>query len=248
MRLVLPLLSAAVLMTTLPALAQDNNSIKPGPGQTLITVSATERTEVTQDLLIATLRVEKESADATALQSEINALMTKAVAAAKKIAAVTVATDNYYVYPYDAQPPVPVEKNAGEPAKKTWRGGQSLTLQGSDAEALLKLAGELQGMGLGMNGLTYTLSPVKLESVKDGLMEGALTKVKARAERAARALGKNKTELVEISIDSGMPDYPRPMMMNMKSMDAAESMPAPVAEPGQSEITLTVTARALLSP
>lgn len=247
MRLALPLLSTALLFTALPALAQDTG-IKPGPGQTLITVSATERSAVTQDLLIATLRIEKESADPTALQADINTLMAKAVTAAKKVEDVLVSTDNYYVYPYDPQPAVPNDKMTGETGKKTWRGGQNMTLQGTNAQSLLKLAGELQTMGLVMNGLSYTLSPVKMESVKDSLMEGALTNVKARAERAAKALGKNKTELVEISIDSGMPDYPRPMMMGMKAMDAAESMPAPVSEPGQAEITLTVTARALLSP
>ena len=105
-------------------------------------------------------------------------------------------------------------------------------------------------MGLIMSGMSYTLSPEKAESVKDGLMEDALAKVQARAERAAKALNKTRTELIEVSIDSGMPDYPRPMMMMaMKSMDsAAESMPAPTAEPGQADITLTVTAKALLSP
>lgn len=249
MRLVPALLSAFIIFFTLPASAQDN-SIKPGPGQILLTVSATERAEVTQDLLIATLRVEKEGTDATALQSGINALMTRAVAAAKKVQNVSVSTGNYYIYPYDAQPPVPAEKDAvPSTTAKTWRGGQSLTLQGTDAESLLKLAGELQALGLAMNDLSYTLSPTKLESVKDSLMEGALTKIKARAERAARALGKNKTDLVDIAIDSGMPEYPRPMMMGMKAMDGAvESMPVPVSEPGQSEITLTVTARALLSP
>jgi predicted secreted protein len=246
MRIVSVLLASAVLAFSVPALADD---IRPGPGQTLVNVSATERTTVTQDLLIATLRAEKESADAASVQADINTLMKKASDKAKTVKGVQVSTDGYYVYQNDPNPsPMPADKSA-ERRPVTWRGGQSITLQGKDSESILKLAGDLQAMGLIMNGLSYTLSPDKTETVKDGLMEGALAKVKARAERAAAALGKSKTELVEISVDSAMPDYPRPMMMAMKAMDgAAESMPAPTAEPGQADITLTVTARALLSP
>lgn len=101
-----------------------------------------------------------------------------------------------------------------------------------------------------MNGLNYTLSPEKAEEIKDSLMEAALVKLKARADRAAKALGKNNTALVEVTIDAGNNYYGAPMMrsMAMDSGAAMEKMATPVAEPGQSEITLTVNARALLSP
>jgi hypothetical protein len=38
------------------------------------------------------------------------------------------------------------------------------------------------------------------------------------------------------------------MMMKSMAFDGAESMAAPVAEAGQSEINMTVSARALLKP
>ena len=103
-------------------------------------------------------------------------------------------------------------------------------------------------MGLMMSGMSYTLSPDKADAVKDSLMEDALSKVRARAERAAKALGKTGTELVEITVDANT-DFPRPMMAMMKGgMEAADAMATPSAEPGQSEITLTVSARAVLKP
>jgi len=240
------LLPVAFLAMTAPALAQDSRPAPLPPGQTMLNISATERTEVQQDLLVASLRYEKEGTDAKAIQNEINAAMKKALDAAKAVTTVDVATEQYYVYPYDPDP-VTTEKT-GQP-KTIWRGAQSLELRSTKPDDLLKLAGELQAAGLMMNSMSYTLSPEKADDVKDSLMESALAKVKTRAERAAKALGKSSTELVEVSVDSNTPDFPRPMMAMMKGgMEAADSMATPSAEPGQSEITLTVSARALLKP
>lgn len=237
------LLSAPAAANSLPAAATLPE------GQTILNIAATERTEIQQDLLIASLRIEKDGADAKAVQGEINALMTKALAAAKAVETVKVSTGQYYVYRNDPNPlPYKDEKPATD-QPVTWRGSQSLDLQSTSADALLKLAGELQDMGLIMGGLTYTLSPEKADAAKDALMEKALAKVTARAERAAKALGKGSMALVEINVDAADNIIqPYQMMRGMAMSGAAEKMDAPVAEPGQSEITLTVSARALLKP
>ena len=69
-----------------------------------------------------------------------------------------------------------------------------------------------------------------------------------KAERAAKALGKKEAELVEVNVDTAYPNYPMPMMaraeMGMQAMDMKSA--APVASPGDSEITVTVSARAVL--
>lgn len=240
------LLPMAVFAMAVPAMAQDTPPpAHLPPGQTMLNISATERTEVQQDLLVASLRYEKEGTDAKAIQNDINTAMKKALDAAKGVATVDVATEQYYVYPYDPDPAM--TEKTGE-AKTVWRGAQGIELRSAKPDDLLKLTGELQDMGLMMSSMSYTLSPDKADEVKDSLMEKALIKVKARAERAAKALNKSSTELVEISVDSNTPDFPRPMMSMMKGMEAADAMATPSAEPGQSEITLTVTARALLKP
>lgn len=238
------LLPLAVMTLAAPAMAQNAPAPLP-PGQTMLNISATERTDVQQDLLIASLRYEKEGNDAKAIQNEINAVMKKAIEAAKGVTTVEVATEQYYVYPYDPDPAM-TEKTGD--SKPIWRGAQGIELRGKNPDDLLKLAGQLQEMGLLMNNLSYTLSPDKADEVKDSLMESALAKVKTRAERAAKALNKSSTELVEISVDSNVPEFPRPMMMMKSGMESMDSMAAPSAEPGQSEITLTVSARALLKP
>ncbi len=221
----------------------------PGMGETVLHISATERAQVPQDLLTASLRIEKQDVDAKAVQTEINTVMAKAVEAAKAVSTVKVSTGHYYVYQYDANPQ-PIEKQDGKEVKPAmkWRGSQSLQLQSTKAEDLLKLAGSLQDSGLVMENLGYSLSPEKADEAKDSLMEAAIAKVKVKADRAAKAMNKGRAELVEINVDSSDNFVHAPVMMRAMAMDggAMEKASAPTAAPGESEITLTVSAKALL--
>lgn len=241
--LTLPL--ALLLTTTAPALAQEKVSF-PAGGETLLNISATERTEVAQDLLTATLRVEQKNTDPKALQAAINQAMKEALDAAKAMPAVEVTTGHYYVYQHEG-PALPgsLEK-ISKPTTK-WHGAQSLTLTSTAAEDVLKLAGALQDSGLVMENLFYTLSPAKADEAKDSLMEAALAKVQARADRAAKALGKQRAELAEITVDTADNMMPQPMMMRAMDMAGSiEKSAKPQAEPGETEITLTVSVRAQL--
>ena len=237
-------LTIATLLMTAPAMAQE--AMKPVPlptGQTILNISATERQQVPQDLLIASLRIEKTGPDAKAVQNDVNTLMKTAADKAKAVTGVKVSTGGYYVY----EETPPATKEIPKP-KKSWRASQSLEIKGTGADDILKLSGELQDMGLLMGGLNYTLSPEKMDDVKDSMMEAALAKLKARAERAAKAMNKASTELIEVNVETNdMVQSPRPMMYAMAKSASAE-MAAPTAEPGETEITLTVSAKALLKP
>lgn len=242
--LILPALMMGLCLAN-PVMAQEKLLTMPD-GQTLLNISATERTQVQQDLLMASLRIEKEGSDPKLVQDQINEVMKKALEKAKAVKDIETSTGGYYVYQYD---PNPQPDRATPPAAMSWRGSQTIDLQSVKTDDLLKLAGELQALGLVMNNLSYTLSPAKSDEAKDALMEKTLTKVKTRADRAAKAMGKTKMELIEISVDSSDSVTPYPMMRAM-TMEASGSakMDAPSAEPGLSDITLTVSARALLKP
>jgi predicted secreted protein len=253
MRLLL-LTAAAVFTLPAAAWAQDNGKglLDLPPGQTIINLSTTERIEVDQDLLVATLRYEAENKDPRALQNEINTLMKKAVDAARATPDVKVTTQQYYVYPVDPAPPQPPRTETEEKERKKedpiWRGSQSLEIKSIKADDLLELTGKMQEMGLIMNGLSYTLSPDKAQETQDSLMEGALAKLKTKAGRAAKALGKSDAALLEVNVDAGG-YYPQPTMMRMDMAAAPMAkMSAPVAAAGQTEITMTVSAKALLKP
>ena len=242
MRIFLPFL---LLIISLPTQAQDYKTVLDLPdGATLVTLSATERQTIGQDLLVATLRYEAEDKNPRTVQNEINTAMKKALDKAKSYDSAKAATLQYNIYEYDINRG---KKNLAP--EKVWKGEQGLMVKGKDQEQLLKLVGEMQDLGLKMSGLNYQVSPELLEKTRDDMLEAALTKLTSKANRTAKAIGKSKAEMKKINVDMGGGYHPQPRYAAkamMMSADSAESMAAPVASAGEDEITLTVNAEALL--
>lgn len=230
-----PVLALCVAIFALPVSAQDINLLPEG--QTLITLSVTERVSVEQDTLIATLRIERQNRNAQTLQREINAAMEEALNESEAVTNVKVSTGYYSVYQTNTAP------QGGRP-DQVWQGSQSITLEGKDAQSLLELAGEIQGMGFVMNSLSYTLSTERADEVRDGLMESAISRARANAERAAAAMGKTEVDIATLDIDAAL-GYSQPVMMARgMAMDSMEKA-SPVAEAGESEVSLTVRIQAV---
>lgn len=248
----LPVLCVFTTLLALPgpASAQTAESLVKS-GQTVLNISASETKAVQQDVLISSLRAEYEGKDSTALQNKINTLTAKALEMAKKFDDVEVMTDNYYVYPYDPNQyahPDPEERIEDVHKKEViWRGSQGLQLKSKNSEKLLKLMGELQAIGFQTSSLNYTLSTEAFETIRDSLMESTLKKLSEKAKNAAKALGKSSAELVEVSVDTGYPQPPVMMMARAEMSTGTDAkMASPMASPGESEIVLTVSARAIL--
>lgn len=234
--LTIPLCALSLGLIALSASAQDINLLPEG--QTLITLSVTERVSVEQDTLIATLRIERQNRNAQTLQREINAAMEEALDKSGGVTTVKVATGYYSVYQTNTAP------QGGRP-DQVWQGSQSITLESKDAQSLLELAGEIQGMGFVMNNLTYTLSTERADAVRDGLMDSAILRARANAQRAAQALGKTEIDIATLDIDAALA-YSQPVMMARGlAMDAMTEKASPVAEAGESEVSLTVRVQAV---
>lgn len=206
-----------------------------------LNVSASESVEVEEDLLIVNLRFETEGKNSQEVQKEINEKMTNALAEVKKHKKIRASTEHYSVYKYSPR----VKK--GEKRRTIWKGSQSMQLKSKDSTEILKTTGILQSMGLAVNGLSYVVSPELREETRDSLMEKSVEKLLNKAKRVAKVLGKDDIEVININVDSNN-YYPSPMPMrasglSMKSMDA-ESVP--VASPGQSRISTTVSATILI--
>jgi predicted secreted protein len=206
----------------------------------LLNISASDSKEVEEDLLVVNLRFETEGKSPQEVQEKINEKMTKALDEVKKHRKIKVSTEQYSVYKYHPR----IKK--GEPKKTIWRGSQSLQLKSKHSDIILKTTGVLQSMDLAVNGLNYIVSPELREEVQDSLMEKAVEKLLTKSKRVAKVLGKDDIEVVNININSNN-FYPSPMRassaMMMKDMSAESS---PVASPGQSRITTSVSATILI--
>ncbi|MFP4314257.1 MAG: SIMPL domain-containing protein [Alphaproteobacteria bacterium] len=237
------LLSFVIFSFPAPATAQMEDPIfKLEQNHSLLHISASEQREVDQDLLVATLRIESEDESNKNAQNVVNKGMAKALELAGDYDEVKAATRGYTVRQYD--------RNAGKrnmASFMVWKAEQSVELKSKNAEQLLELAGKIQEEGFVMAGLEYTLSPERAAQIQDEMLEAALEKLQNRAERAAKALGKDTAELKEINTEGNYVPQPRMMHARMEmSAMAADSMAAPVASPGETTLTMNVSAKAIL--
>ena len=223
------------------AVAQNNFNLEAlNPGEIMMNLNANEQVQVEQDTLHASLYYAAQGRDRVALQDEVNSKMAEAQGVLTE-SDVESSIQQYRVH--QLQPNRAIRGDAESPV---WRAQQSLQLISQDSAAVLDLVAELQGIGLTMGGMNYSLSNARQEEAADSLMADALAKVSARADAAAAALGKSGVEIVELTMNSGSNGgfYRASAMSTASAMEVA----TPVAEPGMSTVTFNVSARAILLP
>ncbi|HXP31821.1 MAG TPA: SIMPL domain-containing protein [Stellaceae bacterium] len=201
-------------------------------------VSLTERAErrLPRDLLAADLAVTASSSDPRKLQDEINRRMTAALARARSVPNVTLSTTGYTLN--EVHP---------EHAPSHWEGRQALHLESKDQAALLALVGGLQTDGLTIARLSAGVSPAAERAAEDELTAEALKLVAARAEHIAVALDMRVAGYRSLHIgNAAVP--PAPMRAFLGAAPAPAAVAAPVAEPGEATVSLSVEAEIELVP
>jgi uncharacterized protein len=226
----LPVAFALVLLP-LPALAAET---APADA-TVLHLSEQAQRLVARDELRAVLRVEGTGGDAARLQAQINHRMAEAVARAKDVAGVTVATGGYSVYAQHVE---------DQPVQ--WHGAASLILTATDAPPLLTLVGTLQQKGLVISSLDYELTPKAARAVEDALTDEALARLRARAERVAQTLGLTVLRISDVRLGNASGVVPMPHPLFAARLGAP--VPAPVAEPGEATVSVSAEAEVLLVP
>jgi predicted secreted protein len=205
----------------------------------------TERAEraVGRDEIHVQLRVEAANLDPRTAQAEVNRLMAAALAKAKSAPAVKVETGGYDTYQFTPEGP------DGKPKPPPqWRASESLELSGRDSDAVLAVAGALQGDGLILSGLRFDVSADTVRGLQDALTDEALARLRGRAAKIASAMGMRVAAYRSLNVgnagEQGVPPRPVPMM----AMRAGAAMPPPAAEAGETAISLTVSAEIELAP
>jgi predicted secreted protein len=197
---------------------------------TQLHLTQTAERNATRDLLRIDLRAEETGADPLTIQSSINRRMATALDRAHQVQGLQVETGSYGV---------------GEERPQTgpsrWRGSQSLILRSKAADAALKLAGALQSDGLLMSSMAYEASPEIVRGAEEDLTAEALAALDRRAASIADRMHLNVLSYRDLRVgnaETGGRPVPR--------FAAPMAMAAPVAEPGDATIRVTIEALLLL--
>lgn len=217
---------AVALFVSAHALAQDADQ-----RMTVLHLSETVERSIVRDLLRIELRVEETGADARSVQAAINRRMAAALDRARQVQGVRVETGSYKVGEEHPQ---------NGPTR--WRGSQSVILTGKDADSMLKLAGALQSDGLSTSSLEYDVAPETVRGAEEDLTAEALAALDQRAASIADRMHLAVVRFRDVRVgnaETGGRPVPR---------FAAMAMAAPVAEPGQAIVRVTIDAELLLAP
>ncbi len=199
---------------------------------TVLHLSQTAERNVLRDLLRINLRVEETGADPLTIQSAINRRMAAALDRAHQVQGVRVETGSYGVG--EEQP---------QSGPSRWRGTQALILTSTDADAALKLAGGLQSDGLLMSSIAYEASPETVRGAEEDLTGEALAALDRRAGSIADRMHLAVLRYRDLRVgnaETGGRPAPR--------FAAMAATAAPVAEPGEATIRVTIEAELLLGP
>jgi predicted secreted protein len=232
MKLLLSLL-AAVLAASASAQQQQ----MPAPSQPVVTVSATATSSVPNDRMLSWLRAEADNVDPGRAAAEVNGRMAKALARAKGAAGVEVTTSGYSSWQvYDK----------GQPTR--WRVTQTMTLEGSDFATMAALVSRLQADDqLLLSGMNFAVSREARQKAEDALSQQAIKAWQARAQNAARAFGYDGWRTGRVTVQTGDPVRPIPMMrMQAAAAPAAGGAPPVNVEGGNTDVTVTVMGEAVL--
>ena len=220
------LVMAVAVFASGHALAQDADQ-----RMTVLHLSQSAERSTIRDLLRVELRVEETGADARSVQAAINRRMLAALDRARQVQGVRVETGSYNVGE---------ERPQNGPAR--WRGSQSVILTGKDADSTLKLAGALQSDGLSTSSLTYEVAPETVRGAEEDLTAEALAALDNRASSIAGHMHLAVLRYRDLHVgnaDTGGRPVPRFGAMAMAA--------APVAEPGEAVVRVTIEAELLLT-
>jgi predicted secreted protein len=224
-------LSAAGPLAAQPAPAQ---SAAPGaaPAEgTLLRLSETGEVSRAPDELRLNLRAEARGRDAATVQAQVNRAVQAALAKAGGVAEVRATTGGYWTN--------------RDSESREWIASQGLSLRATNATPALELAGALQGEGLLMDGMAWTLSRDAARGARQEAGRLAIEALRARATAVAEQLGMEVAGIRSLSVDT--PEAPMPRMaMAMRAQAAAA--PPPASAPEEVTVTATAQAEVLLRP
>lgn len=200
----------------------------------MIQLSASAKTEVSQDELNAVLQVMVTGSDPEAAAEEVNQRMMKLLDELEGEESIDYSTTAYNSRPrYDD----------GKIAR--WQVSQQLRLSSQHFDTLTSFITWAQAHATVQN-MQFSLSDEMAEKYKSQLTRDAIDQFRQKAELVQQQFGKTGYRLVNLNInDNGF--SPRPVMDNMLMRAESQSKQANVSvEPGEDNVTVTVNGQVQL--
>jgi len=183
--------------------------------------------EVSNDLLVATLRVEIQDKQPAQVARQLNIALNDALKQAAAFGSVKTGSGNQSTYPVYG-------KNNQITA---WRGQGDIRLESRDFKAAGELIMQLQAT-LQLVGVQFAIAPDSRMQIENSLLSEAIKAFQNRAEAIRTAVGAQEYKTVHFSINNGGTPYPMQMMRSAAVMDSA--IPAPQFAGGASRMTIQI--------
>lgn len=197
----------------------------------IVNLQAEASRKVSNDQMHATLYIEKSNKQPAQLASEINQLMSQAIATAKKYPQVKIETGS--------QNTNPIYDNDNRKLKE-WRGRAQILLESNDFKATSQLISELQ-QNFQTQSIHFSVSESKRKKIEHELMTEASKNFQQRAQTLAQAWNKSSYQLVSLNLNNNNnyahQDMARSIMPKAASA-SAYSIPEQDIATGESEMTV----------
>jgi predicted secreted protein len=233
------MVGALMMSLTLPlACVQAQNTASPVAPHAahaalhqVLHLSASAQADVPQDWLVISLSVQREGLQAPAVQKQLNAVLSAALAASTpmtKPGALEVKTGEMNVSP----------RHGRDGKINGWTGSAQLVLQGRDAEQITTLAGRLQE--LTVSQIDWRLSPEQKTAAEARIQAEAVERFQSKAQALTRQFGFAAYSLREIRVSAQ--ESGEGVIMPRMAMAAMDAAPAPVpTAAGKSRVVVNIS-------
>ena len=220
----------AVCLSTAAVLAQ-TAAAEPAA---IVELQATAQTEVSPDLAVMTLAVERSGSDAAALTAQVSQALQAALQRARAVGAVQAASGGFSTQPQ-------WKTVDGKPQRDGWMVRATLLLKSRDVDALGRLAAQLAQQGLLIESSAFEVSAGLREREGTALIQTAIARFQGKAAIAARALGEAHATLRTLQIGAVQESAPPPRPLMLRAAGALQAEPAPAVPLASAPVTLQLT-------
>ncbi|MRW89052.1 DUF541 domain-containing protein [Duganella sp. FT80W] len=244
--------AAVVAITSIALAAHAAPTESPQTAGTLVVVPAYGEVKHANDEATVVLAIEEQDKDKAAAASRVNQKMKQGADIVRQAdPQASLKTQGYYTYPvYPEERPLPNGQQAKPRVPTAWRVGQYLQVTTTNLDKLPKTVAAAQKV-LTLNAINFGLTPDTTRKLDDQRIAATYKNLNERIASIANAMGRKVGDAVLDTVDfEGSGNYAEsrpvanaaPMMMRMKSADAAE-VSEPSFEPGETTLQMNVVGK-----